>query len=92
MEATLWEQAERYLGTAIEPSERDSAKASAEQKLKRIISREGSAGGARHEPWYLAQLIAEAVKASRLTKFTLDLCGLLKYANDMGAEKERPVS
>lgn len=72
MESMLWQQAEGYLGTAIEASERDSAKADAERKLKRIIERFGDDGGARREVCYLAQLIAESVKANRLTQFALD--------------------
>ena len=58
----LQQQAEQYLGTAIDPLEWDGAKAYAERKLKRIIDREGDADGARREPWYLAQLIAETVR------------------------------
>lgn len=92
MEATLQQQAEHYLGTEIEPSEWDKAKASAERKLDWIINREGDAGGERRKPYYLAQLIAEAVKAGRFTQFTLELCALMKYADDMGVKKEQPVS
>lgn len=64
MEATLQQQAEHYLGGKIEPSEWDNAKAYTERKLKNIIDREGDADGARREPWYLAQLIAETVKGA----------------------------
>lgn len=34
----------------------------AEKKLRRIIEREGTAGGARLQPEYLAALIAEAAR------------------------------
>lgn len=86
------QQAEHYLGAAIEPSEWGEAKEYAERKLDWIINREGDAGGERHKPYYLAQLIAEAVKASRFTRFTLGLCALMKCADDMGVKKGQPVS
>lgn len=60
-------QAESHLGEAILSDEWDKAKEDAERKLNHIILHFGGEGGARREPWYLAQLIAEAVKASRLT-------------------------
>lgn len=90
MEATLQRQAEAYLGTAIEPSEWDEARAYAEHKLKGIIEREGDAGGARREPWYLAQLIAETVKGSRFSRFTYDLWELNQYIEQMGIKKDGP--
>lgn len=93
MEATLQQQAEHYLGTAIEPSERGKAKAHAERKLKDIIERFGDEGGARREPWYLAQLIAETVSSDRFSKFTFDLMALSQYADEqMGIKKGQPVS
>ena len=92
MGATLREQAERYLGMAIEPSEWDKAKAYAEQKLKGIIEREGDGDGARRQPWYLAQLIAETVRGSRFSKFTLDLMEIFSNTDDMGVKKGQPVS
>lgn len=69
-EEKLRQQAERYLGTGIRQSEWDDAKAYAERKLAYIIEREGDLGGARREPFYLAQLIAETVSARRLSEFT----------------------
>lgn len=90
----MQQQAEKYLGGAIELSEWDNAKEQAERKLGRIIDREGDAGGARREPWYLAQLIAEAVRSSRFSKFTIDLYNLSRYADEqaaMGLKKEQPV-
>ena len=92
MEATLQQQAERYLGSEIEPSEWDEAKAYAEHKLKGIIEREGDADGARREPWYLAQLIAETVKGSRFSQFTHDLWELTQYIEQMGIKKGQPTS
>lgn len=67
MEAALQRQAERYLGAAIFPFEWDNARISAERKLTRIIERDGDENGARREPWYLAQLVAEAVAESRFS-------------------------
>ncbi len=67
MKASLQHQTEQYLGTEIEPSEWAKAKAYAEHKLASIIEREGDLDGARREPWYLAQLIAEAVQANTLS-------------------------
>ena len=77
----------------IEPSEWDKAKAYAEQKLKGIIEREGDESGARRQPWYLAQLIAETVLGNRFSQFTLDLMELDRYASEqMGVKKGQPVS
>lgn len=76
---TLREQAEHYLGANIAPKEWDRAKAYAERKLALIIRREGDAGGARREPWYLAQLIAETVRANALTS-TLNQLADLQWA------------
>lgn len=87
MEATLQQQAEQYLGSQITPSEWDGARAYAEHKLERIIEREGDADGARREPWYLAQLIAETVRGnrfSRLTKLVYEL------TEQFGVKKNSP--
>lgn len=93
MEATLQQQAEHYLGTAIEPSEWGEAKEYAERKLNGIIEREGDRNGERREQWYLAQLIAEAVRGSRFSKFTLDLKELFEHADGyLGVKKGQPVS
>lgn len=90
---TLREQTERHLFTEIEPSDWDKAKAYAEQKLKGIIEREGDGDGARRQPWYLAQLIAETVQGSRFSKFTLDLMEIFSSTDDMGGVKKgQPVS
>ena len=91
MEATLQQQAEQYLGTAIDPLEWDDARAYAEHKLKKIIEREGDADGARREPWYLAQLIAEAVKGNRFSKLTQDLWEAYRYIEQMGIKKGQPT-
>lgn len=82
---------EKYLGASILPGEWDKAKEDAERKLRWIIGREGDADGARREPWYMAQLIAEAVRASRLTRFTFEVCETIRLAAAMGA-KEKPTA
>lgn len=90
LDSSLQQQAESYLGGTIEPSEWDKAKEEAERKLGRIIDREGDADGTRREPWYLAQLIAEAVRSSRISQFTIDLACLCRYADEqMGLKKEQ---
>lgn len=88
-EATLQQQAEQYLGTAINPLEWDDAKAYAEHKLNRIIEREGDADGARREPWYLAQLIAETVRGNRFSSLTQLI---YEITEQFGVKKEQPTS
>lgn len=46
------------------------ARANAERKLQRIISREGDYGGARCEPWYFEQLVQEASREIRFAELT----------------------
>lgn len=91
MEGTLRQQAEYYLGAKIGSSEWVEAKEYAERKLKGIIEREGDENGARREPWYLAQLIAETVKSNRFSQFTFDLADLIAHADEyMGVKKDSP--
>lgn len=95
MEETLRLEAEQYLGTAIEPPEWDKARACAERKLEWIINREGDAGGARRELWYLAQFIAENVRASRLSRLfnqLTEICGETGTKKDSPCEKHRAAS
>lgn len=54
MAEPMQQQAERYLGTAIEPQEWRRACESAERKLQYIIKHYGDSGGQRREPWYMA--------------------------------------
>jgi len=84
----LKELAEKYFGASIPPTEWDEAKAAAERKLDWIISREGDADGDRREPWYLAQLIAEAVRASRFSRFTYELMDMMATLE----AKEKPAA
>ncbi|MCD7891567.1 MAG: hypothetical protein LUG26_07480 [Ruminococcus sp.] len=96
MDAELKRQAESYLGTEIKQSEWDSARAYAGRKLKLIIEREGDLDGERRKPYYIAQLIAEAVRSDRFSNFTFELSRLYRqadeYAEQMGIKKEQPVS
>ena len=66
-ETDLRALAEKYAGGTILECEWWRALESASRKLAWIISREGDADGERREPYYLAMLIAEAVKASRFS-------------------------
>lgn len=88
-EATLQQQAEQYLGTAISPAEWADARPYAEHKLKGIIEREGDADGARREPWYLAELIAETVRGNRFSRLTKLIYELTEQ---FGVKKEQPTS
>lgn len=91
MEATLRQQAERYLGTEIGPSEWGEARVYAERKLAGIIEREGDTDGARRELWYLAQLIAEIVRGSRLSRYTRSMWERERPAGEeMGIKKDGP--
>lgn len=85
------QQAERYLGDEIEPQEYLEAKASAERKLDWIISREGDADGERRKPYYIAQLIAEAVRSSRFSLYCFIRCELARCAEKNGTKKEQPA-
>lgn len=88
----LKQEAESCLGAEIQSSEWAKAKEYAERKLKNIIERFGDEGGARREPWYLAQLIAEEVSQNRFSQFTLELARLDKYIDEqMEIKKGQPV-
>lgn len=84
MNAALQQQAESFLGADILPSEWDEARVKAQQKLDRIVSQEGDGNGARREPEYLAQLIAEAVRNLRMADFSLQLIALDTYIKNRG--------
>jgi hypothetical protein len=69
-DAELRRLAEEFLGGEIFDFEFAKAKEYAERKLfDWIIPREGDLDGERREPWYLAKLIEEAVRASRLSEY-----------------------
>lgn len=84
MEITLRRQTEYYLRTEIGASEWSEAKTYAEQKLKRIIDHEGDEGKTRRKTWYLAQLIAETVRANRFSTFTSASMEILRNIDNMG--------
>ncbi len=92
MKASLQQQAERYLGTEIKPSEWVRAKAGAEHKLASIIEREGDLNGARREPWYLAQLIAETVQINTLSIKLKHLADLQRAKKDSPRKSVRPLT
>ena len=85
----LQQQAERHLGSEIRPSELEAARAYAERKLAYIIDREGDANGARRQPDYLAQLIAETVRGSRLSR-CLNEINKLRELQAQGTKKDSP--
>ncbi len=92
MKASLQQQMEQYLGTEIKPSEWAEAKARAEHKLASIIEREGDLNGARREPWYLAQLIAEAVQANALSIKFKQLADLQRAKKDSPRKSAGPLT
>ena len=66
-EEELRKLTEEYLGIELPQIVWEAAKGNALQKLIWILSREGDAGGERLKPYYLAQLIAEDVRAQLLS-------------------------
>jgi hypothetical protein len=60
-----------YLGRQPTPREMAYAQPVANQKLKRIISSEGSAEGRRLEPEYLAKLIQEVILSTHMIGCTI---------------------
>lgn len=73
---------EQYLSSAISQREFEQAEMQAKRKLARIIEREGDTDGERRKPYYLAQLIAEAIRADRFSSFTFELGNLIRYAEE----------
>ena len=73
---------EEYLAEPLSDTEYEEAKARAKRKLARIIEREGDGDGERRKPCYLAQLIAEAVRAERFSAFTFELGEIFRYAEE----------
>lgn len=58
---------EMYLGAELPQEFYEMEREAATRKLDRIISHEGDMNGERRQPYYLAQLIAELVKAELFT-------------------------
>jgi len=83
----LWLQAEQSLGAEIAPLEWHKARASAQRKLDDLIKRFGDDGGTMREPWYLAQLIAEAVRSDRLSRYCHRL---MELREEQGTKKDSP--
>lgn len=57
-----------YFGAEVPARVCEAYQEAGMRKLGWIISREGDADGERLKPYYLAQLIAEAIKSDFLTK------------------------
>lgn len=92
-ERSLRELVESHLGTSVRRWELEEARAYAEHKLALIIEREGDMDGARREPDYLAQLIAETVGANRLSQLFREIneiTELCKREEEMGTKKDSP--
>jgi hypothetical protein len=66
------------------PSEKTAGR-----KLEWIISREGDANGERRKPYYLAQLIAEAIRAEWLTLYCQIKSDQIEYER---TKKEMPTN
>lgn len=65
------EQIEQELGFKITEEQFQSSKDRACKKLKRIILQYGDAGGIRHRPEYLMELVLEQVIAGILSEATV---------------------
>lgn len=70
---TLKQLAELFLQDFLSDGEFEEAEKQAKRKLARIIEREGDADGERLKPYYLAQLVAEAVTAERFSNYCRDI-------------------
>ena len=79
----LKQSVEQQLSVSLSDSEYEEAETSAKRKLARIIEREGDADGERLKPYYLVQLISEAITAERFS-----LCCYLKALE----KKEMPAA
>lgn len=76
---------EGYLGYEISEEQYASAQARASRKLASIVDRFGTKDGQRNEPYYLAQLIAEDVKKTLLSRISI-----FAAANVFNIKKEHP--
>ena len=69
---------ERHTGVKTErpPTEKELEKAtqSAIRKRDWIIEKYGDEGGIRRQPWYLHQLIKEAIEEERFADYTMTRC------------------
>lgn len=71
----------------VTPAEYFKAQEQAKRKLARIIEREGDADGERLKPYYLEQLIAEAIRENSFSLFTTELYRLITME-----KKEKPTA
>lgn len=60
-----------YMNQEISLEELARAEEAAEKKLAWIIKRHGDEDGIRRQPWYLEQLIKEAIAEERFSNYTM---------------------
>ncbi len=68
----MLELVEKYVGFEFDDFEFELAEPKARRKLENIIKREGDSNGERLKGYYLAQLIAEQIKQTRVTMHCMD--------------------
>ena len=61
-----------YLGREITDEEWRHALPLAQQKLERIISREGVLNGERRKPYYLGKLVQERITEDAFSRYTME--------------------
>lgn len=86
------EEVESLLGRCITKEKFTRAYEHAKRKLARTIEREGDLDGARLQPYYLAQLTAEAVREQSFSDFTIMLYEAYREAERYIEKKEMPVA
>ena len=89
-DAELRQLVMQYEGTPVTPEEWNKARARADRKLAWIVSLYGDDNGQRKSPHYLAQLIAEAVRAERLSRLTRLRYELNEAERPPAPKHERP--
>lgn len=68
----LKQAVEKRLSITLTDFEYDYAKQQAKRKLARIIEREGDLDGERQKPYYLEQLISEAIIAGQFAAYCIN--------------------
>ncbi len=89
MDSSARKEASRLLGREMDKAEWNSAYPAAAEKLRRILTREGDAGGVRLQAWYLGQLVFEAVVASEASRACRERAQKKKAASE---EDSQPAS